>query len=168
MWFFNCVLFMSPFCLKKHEEGECQFLGNFQNHKTHLQKCESMTYDITCLGNHNHTISNFWSLGYSWNPAFYKCKGPGEVHPLISGMKKIRPKEGALVEMTAGSLVLEPRSPASLDAISSKSNNNLGQWFSELCLYQSSLLKTPHRPHSPEQTPKGISRNGVRPRNLYV
>lgn len=160
---------MSPFCLKKHVEGQCQFLGNFQNHKTHLQKRESMTYDITCLGNHSHTIHfKLLESGLFMESSILQMQRPGEVHPLISDMKKLRPKEGDLVEMTVGSLVLEPRSPASLDAISSKSNNNLGQWFLELCLYQSCLLKTPHRPHSPEQTPKGISRNGVRPRNLYV
>lgn len=68
LWFLNCVLFIvSILSVKKKVEGQFWFLGNLQNHKIHLQKYVSVTYNITSLGNYNHTLLNFWSLGYSGN-----------------------------------------------------------------------------------------------------
>ena len=69
LWFLNCVLFIVSILSvkKKKVEGQFWFLGNLQNHKIHLQKYVSVTYNITSLGNYNHTLLNFWSLGYSGN-----------------------------------------------------------------------------------------------------
>lgn len=55
-------------------EGQFWFLSNLQNHKIHLQKYVSMTYNITSLGNYNHTLLNFWSLHYSWNCCILSAK----------------------------------------------------------------------------------------------
>jgi hypothetical protein len=46
-WFLNCVLFIvSNLPFKKKVEGQFWFLGNLQSHRIHLQKYESMTYNI--------------------------------------------------------------------------------------------------------------------------
>lgn len=63
-----CLIYcLHSVCKKKKVEGQFWFLGNLQNHKIHLQKYVSVTYNITSLGNYNHTLLNFWSLGYSGN-----------------------------------------------------------------------------------------------------
>lgn len=81
VWFFNCVLFIVSILSQKKVEGHFWFLGNLQNHKRHLLKYVSMTYNITSLGIYNHTILNFWSLGYSWNRCILSAKDPkGHTH----------------------------------------------------------------------------------------
>lgn len=60
VWFLSIVSYLlSPLCLKNKVEGHFWFLGNLQNHELHLQKYVCLTYNITSVGSHNHTILNF-------------------------------------------------------------------------------------------------------------
>lgn len=85
LWFFNWVLFIVSILSQKKVEGHFWFLGNLQNHKTHLQKYVSMTYNITSLENYNHTILNFGSLGYSWHCCILSAKNvKGHTHLFLA------------------------------------------------------------------------------------
>lgn len=58
LWFFNCVLAIVPILPEKTMERQVKILGNLQNHRIHLQNGVSTNYNITHLGNYNHTILN--------------------------------------------------------------------------------------------------------------
>lgn len=60
----------------------------------------------------------------------FEDKRPAGAHPVLSGNKKLRPKEGD--ELAD----LEPRSPASPAAIFSVSVHTLEQWYSILSRHQ--------------------------------